>query len=159
MSFINVYLIDEFYNIIEVLNLLKPKTYSSLLEAINSESKNIFKEYEIFFEDNYKENIISKDEDYAKVKDKDTLYIRNIGEFQNSLYKLSDSMNINFEDKYSCVICKEIIQNENPLFCYRCQKLYHKNCLNEWKTTQKSLDKDLSCAACKYELDLKSGKA
>ena len=155
MSFINVYLIDEFYNIIEALNLLKPKTYSSLLDTINSESKNLFKEYEIFFEDNNKENIISNDEDYAKVKDKDVLYIRDVGEFQKSFHKLSDSMNINFEDKYSCIICKEIIQNENPLFCYRCQKLYHKNCLNKWKTTQESLHKVLTCTTCKYKLDFK----
>lgn len=67
-------------------------------------------------------------------------------------------MNINFEDKYTCLICKNIIENEKPCFCFRCQKLYHKDCLIAWKNSNEENDNDFKCPACNYELEFENLK-
>ena len=153
MPNINIILIDELYNIIEALNLNRPNTYSNLLSTIKTKFKNLKQNYNIFYiTDNYKEKILSTEEDYTIVND--ILYIRNIEELENSFSKLSKSLNMNFENKFQCVICKEIIYNEKPLYCYRCLKLYHQNCLKNWKRVEEEKGNDLNCPACKYILNL-----
>ena len=45
-----------------------------------------------------------------------------------------------------------IIKNENPYYCYKCQKIYHEKCLKEWDNKCKKENKILSCPNCRNEL-------
>ena len=156
MSNIDIILINEIYDVIEKINIAKPKTYSELLSTIKDKFKNLSENYNLFYiTEDYNEEIITTKEDYSKVID--IVYIRNI-EVQQLLSKLSDSLNINFEDKYTCLICENIIENEKPYFCFQCQKLYHKDCLIAWKNSNEENDNDFKCPACNYELELENLK-
>ena len=151
MSSINIFLIDELYNIIEKINLNKPNRYSDLLASIKANLKNLSKDYSIFYLlDDFNESIVSTEKEYGLVDD--LLYIRNI-EVSKPIDKLEESLTNIVEDKHLCLICREIIRNGKPLFCYRCQKLYHKECLYNWKLNQELEFRDLKCPNCKYKLE------
>jgi len=45
-----------------------------------------------------------------------------------------------------------IIKNENPYYCYKCQKIFHEKCLKEWDNKCKKENKILSCPNCRNEL-------
>lgn len=158
MSNINIIVIDELYNIMESINLNKPKTYSDLLTIIKNKSKKLSNDYHIFYlTDDYKEKIILNEKEYSSAND--LLYIRNIEESEQSTVKLEESLNNIYEDKNLCIICREIIKDEKPLFCYRCQKLYHKKCLENWKNNEELNYRQLKCPSCKYdELELENWK-
>ena len=162
---ITLFLLDDSHNLIEEKNIPRPKTYDELKLAI----KNIFirplENYQIFYYNIYNiKKIINNEEEYISVKD--ILFINELKEKEKekqepSIYKLnydelSESKQDILDEKYNCNICQEIIKGEEqPLFCYQCQKLFHKKCLEDWnnKCTEKNLE--FSCPKCKYELPLK----
>ena len=110
MSNINIIVIDELYNIMESINLNKPKTYSDLLTIIKNKSKKLSNDYHIFYlTDDYKEKIILNEKEYSSAND--LLYIRNIEESEQSTVKLEESLNNIYEDKNLCIICREIIKD------------------------------------------------
>ena len=47
--------------------------------------------------------------------------------------KLSESKQDILDEKYNCYICNSNIKNENPYFCYICQKIFHEKCLKDLK--------------------------
>ena len=74
--------------------------------------------------------------------------------FSKNLNELSESKKEILSEKYSCLFCSKIIKNENPIFCYKCQKVYHQTCLEDLDKKCKKLNKNLTCLYCMNELPL-----
>ena len=145
-----VYLLDESNMVKEEVIMIKPKYYKDLLKLIKNKLKNISECYEIFIiDENNKEIIINNDNIYNKIKD--ILFIR---EINKDINKLSESKQEILDNKYNCILCSIIIKNENPYYCYKCQKKYHEKCLKEWDKKCKNENKILSCPNCRNELSI-----
>ena len=153
-----LYLLDESNMVKEEVIMIKPKSYKDLLKLIKNKLKNISEYYEIFIiDENNKEIIINNDNIYNKIKD--ILFIREINKdileqslFEINYNKLSESKQEILDNKYNCILCSIIIKNENPYYCYKCQKKYHEKCLKEWDKKCKNENKILSCPNCRNEL-------
>ena len=78
--------------------------------------------------------------------------------FEKNFNQLPPSKKEKLKEKFSCSICFEIIKNENPYFCYECQKIFHHSCLKNWDKTQEKEEQELSCPNCRYELPLEEWK-
>ena len=156
----DVSFLDNLNNPIEEINLVKPKTYQELLIVLRQKIKKLPKFYEIFIIDkNNKEFKINNDETYNLIED--LLFIREIDNnileqslFQKNYDKLSESKQEILDEKYNCLLCSILIKNENPYLCYKCQKIYHENCLKKWDEKCKSQHKNLMCPNCRNELPL-----
>ena len=156
----DVFILDNSKNIKEELKMEKPRTYKQLLELLSLKTKNIPQSYEIFILD--KDNndiIINNDEQFQKIND--MLFIREINKnnlrqslFSRNLNDLSESKQDILSEKYSCLFCSKIIKNENPFLCYKCQKVYHKECIEGWDKKCKEQNKNLTCPNCRNELPL-----
>ena len=151
----DVFLLDNLNNTKEEIKILKPKSYDNLLKQIGKKFKNISEYYDIFILDENNEEIkIDTEEEYEQVGD--ILFIREIDKnileqsmFEINFNKLSESNKNIVEEKYNCKICSMIIKNENPYFCYNCQKIFHEKCLKNWDRTCKSQQRDLTCPNCR----------
>ena len=129
MSKINIFLLDNINNIKEELNIIKPISYKEFLIQITQKFKIIQDKYEIFILDKTNKAIkINNETDYNTIED--ILFIREI--YKNTSEQSIYGINFNILDetkkdilasKYSCSICKNIIKNEEPYFCYKCQKI------------------------------------
>ena len=160
---INLYLLDDFHNLIEEKNIPRPKTLNELKLTIKSIFIRPLENYEIFYYNIYNvKKIITNEEEYIRVKDIIFIYeFKEKEKEKESTYeinydKLSESKQDILDERYNCNICQEIIKGEEqPLLCYKCQKLFHKKCLEDWNN--KCIEKNLefSCPKCKYELALK----
>ena len=78
--------------------------------------------------------------------------------FESNYNKLSQLKRDKLDDKVNCFIWDEIIKKGAPLFCYRCQKIYHEDCLKIWDKQLKSQNRKLECPYCKNQLPLKQGR-
>ena len=131
------------------------------MEEIKKKSKEFPENYDIFILDkDNKEIKINNEEDYKLIED--ILFILEIDyhNLEKSLFelnynRLSESKRELLEEKYNCILCSIIIKNENPYFCYKCQKLFHEKCLKDWDKKCKLQNKILSCPGCRNELDIK----
>ena len=145
---IKIILLDNSNQKISGIKIAKPNSYGKLLDKLERKIKDFKLNYLIFLlsENNY-EIIIDSDKQYLLVKD--ILYIRKINNidvpeksmFEINYGKLSESNKAILDEKYNCFICSMKIKNEKPYFCYKCQKLYHDNCLKEWDKARKSMHK------------------
>ena len=157
---IDVLLFDISNNIIEETSLEKPETYEKLLETLRIKLKKLPNQFEIFIQSiNGKDVIINDNQNYKLIND--IIFIREINNddlgksiFQINYDKLSESNQNILDERFSCSICLEKIKNEKPLFCYKCQKIFHNNCLNDWDKKMKLQNKNLSCPNCRNELPL-----
>ena len=159
-----LFLIDDSNIILKTFNIIKPNSFNDLLKSIENLFKIPIEDYEIFYYlDKLKETKINNDEKYKSSKN--ILFIRKIKQqsLTNSLFsinynKLSESKQKILDEKYNCNICKDKIKNERPLFCYQCQKIFHKKCLEIWEGFRKSQNQELACPFCLTELPLKKWK-
>ena len=76
---------------------------------------------------------------------------------QDSLFSmnykiLSESQQDKLDEKFNCILCAMIIKNENPYLCYRCQKIFHIKCLDDWENKCKQENKKFVCPNCRDEL-------
>ena len=78
--------------------------------------------------------------------------------FEKNYEQMPDSKKEILNQKYNCSICLEIIKYENPFLCYECQKIFHHSCLKGWDTSQRQLNKNLSCPNCRNELPFEDWK-
>ena len=78
--------------------------------------------------------------------------------FQKNYEQMPDTKKEIINQKYNCSICLEIIKYENPFLCYECQKIFHHSCLKGWDTSQRQLNKNLSCPNCRNELPFEDWK-
>ena len=160
---IDLLLLDNSNNLIEERNVPKPKSYSELKLIIKNNFTKLPEYYQIFYSDEYNsKKIINNDEEYKLSKD--ILFInelKNNEQIKESIYelnydKLSESKQDILDEKYNCNICQvNIKQEEKPLLCYRCQKLFHKKCLENWNDKCNEKNIQFSCPKCKYELPIK----
>ena len=163
MSMLDILILDNLNNTKEEINIIKPKTYKELLDQINHKFNNLPENYEIYILDkNNKEIKINSEDKYRLIKD--VLFIREIkGDLlEKSLFsinfnKLSESNQDAFE-KYNCIVCTLQIKNENPDFCYECQKIFHEKCLQKWDKECKSGGNIFTCPNCRSEVPLKNWK-
>ena len=81
-----------------------------------------------------------------------------LSQFSSDYDELSESKKDILNNKYNCSICLTIIKNENPLFCYICQKIFHHSCLKNWDTRLKQMHKTLSCPICRNQLPIQEWK-
>ena len=160
MSKIDVFLMDNSNNIKEQASFTKPKNYTKLLSKLKKHIKNIPKIFELFIlDENNKEKKIDNEEKYKLIGDR--LFIREIDDttlrlslFERNYKKLPESKKEELEQEYNCVVCYTIIKNENPFFCYKCQKIIHEKCLKDWDNKCKSQNQNLTCPHCRIELPL-----
>ena len=160
---INLFLLDDSHNLIEEKNIPKPKTYNELKLIINNIFIRPLNNYQIFYYNIYNlQKIITNDEEYKQSKD--ILFINELKEkekpkesmYESNYDKLSESKQDILDERYNCNICQEIFkEEEQPLLCYRCQKLFHKKCLEDWNNKCIEKNIEFSCPKCKYELPLK----
>ena len=161
---IDIYLLDKTNNLIEEINILKPKTYEILNITLKNNLKNLPEFFTLFYPsaDN-REIEIHNDEEYQLLKD--TLFIRQIEKkdlgksiFDIAYNKLDESKRDILDEKYNCYICQENIKHENPLFCYICQKIFHYKCLEDWSKQRLKYNETLKCPYCNKELPLEQWK-
>ena len=139
MTKLYLFLLDIANNKKEEIELKKPNNYNQLLNVLRQKINYVSEQYDIFIIDsNNREMKITNEENYLLIKD--ILFIREIDKdrlekslFEINLEKLSISKQNILKDKYVCSICMEIIKNENPYFCYSCQKTFHAHCLINWE--------------------------
>ena len=157
MSKLNIYLFDNSNNTKEELNINKPNTYQELLNQLRQKYQNITN-YDIFILDDKNNEIKINDEKYNLLNN--FLFIR-----ENNKMNLEQSINFDelseskqniLDDKYACKICTVIIKKENPLFCYKCQKIFHEKCLKYWEEKCREQNKNFSCPNCRNELSIEN---
>lgn len=159
---IDIIFLNSSNNVIEEINVKKPQSYFDLLSTIKIKLKKVPNNFKIFYKtDNNAEKEILNNEEYKLSKD--ILFIQEKKELDKSIFssiydKLSESNKEILDDKYNCYICSVIIKNERPLFCYICQKNFHKNCLKNWDFTRKRQNLNLSCPNCRNELPFEEWK-
>ena len=161
---IEIFLLDQSNNLIEEINIIKPKTYEILNVTLKNNLKKLPEFFTLFYPSaNNREIEIHNDEEYQLLKD--TLFIRQIEKvdlgksiFDIAYDKLDESKRDILDEKYNCFICQENIKHENPLFCYICQKIFHFNCLENWSKKRLNSNLQLICPYCKKELPLEEWK-
>ena len=160
---IDILLFDNSKNVIEEKYIQKPKSFQDLKDFINKHFIKLPKKYNIVFQSNNNIIKINNNEDYQLVKD--IIYIYGFDDMDD-MYKSVFEINYNqlpedkkeiLDDKCSCSICSEIIKNENPYFCYTCQKLYHHKCLESWDK-KRDINEILKCPNCREEMSLDKWK-
>ena len=156
MSSISVFLLDNSYNTKEEVYMGKPLNYQELFFQIKQQFKNLPNYFEIFCIDkNNKEIKINCEEKYRTIED--ILFIREIKQkknieqslFEKNYNKLSESKKEKLDEKYSCLLCLSIIKQENPYFCYKCQKIFHEKCLKDWENKCRMQQNNFSCPTCR----------
>ena len=155
MSKLNIFILDNVDNIKEELKINKPKRYQELLIFLSNTNKL----YEIFMYDNNNKIIINNEDKYKLIKD--IIFIKEIikDDLEESIFsrnykELSESEQDILDEKYNCKICSIIIKNENPYFCYKCQKIFHEKCLKKWDNECKLQNKILVCPNCRNSLPI-----
>ena len=160
MSRIGIFLLDESNNIKEEINIIKPETYIDLLTHLDKKCKNLSEYYELFIiSQNKKKIIINNEEAFSKIDD--IIFIRNIDPNKINQSFISKNCGVlprtkieQYEEKYNCILCSVIINNENPYLCYKCQKIFHEQCLKEWNEKCKLQNKILFCPNCRNKLSI-----
>ena len=161
---LDLLLFDKSDNLIEEIKIKKPKTYYELLDTIKSKIKKLPKYYNISYQKENENVIITNNEQYQLTKD--ILFIHEVNNLEESIFslnynKLSESQQEILDEKFSCNICEENIKdikNDKPLICYQCQRIYHKRCLEDWDKQCKLNKINFLCPKCKYVNLLKNWK-
>ena len=162
MSKMNLFFLDNLNNIKEKINIIKPKTFQEFWEYLEEKFKIKPENHEIFILDNNNKEIkVNNNKDYKIINSH--LFIRELNKdilkqsiFGNIYINLSESKQDILDEKYNCILCSIIIKNENPYFCYKCQKIYHEKCLKKWDEKSKIQNKNLECPNCRNELPLEN---
>jgi surface protein len=161
---LNITLIDRLDKTIEQISIQRPNTYQELLLTLKAKLSKMPKFYSIFYKSpSNKEVEIHSNEEYKLSEN--TLFIRKldvndltISLFSRNFNKLSAEKQDELTQKYSCLICLLMIKEENPYYCYVCQKLFHQKCLKLWEKEKIGKKKKLSCPNCRNELPLNEWK-
>ena len=164
-----IFLLNQNYEIIEKTNMERPKSLGELYKKIKISLPSLPKlksHFELFYlskssDIEIKQKIICNIDDFKSIDD--YLLIRiieenNLNDSIVSFYnQLPDDTKDILDEKYACCICLKIIKNENPYFCYSCQHIFHKNCLE--KQRDKTIGEIFKCPTCNNELPLENWKA
>ena len=161
---LKIILVDDDLKEIKQFIMKKPK----LLEEVQTFiEKNISKNTIILNSLEKGKYVVKSQDDYENASSHNIIYVRKIEKgsayiaesiFTRNLNKLPESKQDIITEKYTCSICLELIKDENPLFCYVCQKIFHHKCLENWEKQQREKNKNLSCPNCRNELPLNKWK-
>ena len=160
-DFTDLILLNESNEIIEKCRIKKPNSYNELLNIIDKNFE-LQEDYIIFYK--YKNNDeiqINNNEDF--LSSKGLIFIRKYMSINKSLFtynydKLPESKQNILDEKYICPLCEVKIKNEKPLFCYICQKIFHKDCLKSWEKKRISQNLKFNCPSCRNETSLNNWK-
>ena len=149
---ITVISLDENDSIIDEKLLSKPNTYEKLVISISEIFNYLNFEIFILTTENEKK-LISSEEDfqikssqyYVIKKDKIDL---GLSLYSDVFSNLSESKQDIFSDKFCCPLCGDRI-NDNPYFCYQCQYMICKGCMEKLK--EKNKTKIIKCPKCNNE--------
>ena len=139
---------------IEQIN--RPNTYKDLIDIIKQKINP--KSYKLFYlsKERLKVPIDEKEEGWKQeenifLEKKFVLSIK--GSYFHQMTQGSpDDKKDELEDKYSCLLCGDDVKNEKPIYCYNCQKVFHKKCFDIYKQKkEKENKKILACPACTTE--------
>ena len=163
-DYLNIILVDNSGNIIENIDLEKPNTYQDLLNTLKNNYPYLPKYFTLFYKtENNTEIEIHTNEEYKLSPN--YIFMRKIEKidltqsvFTRNYNKLSENKKDILNEKYNCVICYSMIKEDNPYYCYVCQKNFHKQCLESWGKEKKLRHKMLSCPNCRHELPLEQWK-
>ena len=161
-----VCLLDNLNKKLEEEKTIKtPKTYQELVTQIKNEYKKLPNDYTIFYLTNNKSEVIINENDDEYKLSRDLIFVRQKEEIKikeslyNKIYNMLPESSKEFIDEiYNCFICNDNIKNENPYFCYICQKIFHINCLGDWNKQKQSKNEVLNCPNCRNELPLELWK-
>ena len=154
-----IILLDNFNNSIKLINIMKSNDYLELLTEIRN-IPNLPENYEIFLVDEMNQKIIiDNDEKFNLINDVLFVGPKNRRVLESSLFAinydlLSESKQEILDLKYNCLLCTLIIKNEKPYFCYKCQKIFHEQCLKNWDQKRKSANLNLDCPNCRNQLPI-----
>ena len=157
-------LLDESNNRIEEIKMKKPKTYNELLTQLDNNIKRLPNDFYVFYLTlSNKPIIITNDKEYLSSKDILFIRKRQNKDMTQSVYeenynKLTESRQELLDTKFNCYICDGTIKKENPYFCYICQKIFHRKCLNAWNEKKQHQNENLNCPNCRNELPLEQWK-
>ena len=161
---LKIILVDDDLKEIKQFMIPKPKLFEKVKAFIE---KNISKNTIILNSLEKGKYVVKSQDDYKNASSHNIIYVRKIEKvsayiaesiFTRNLNKLPESKQDIITEKYTCSICLELIKDENPLFCYVCQKIFHHKCLENWEKQQKEKNKKLSCPNCRNELPLNKWK-
>ena len=158
-----IVLVDKFMNKIKEYKISRPKLFEDLKKYVE---KNISKNFLLLEYLDLNDNSEIKNQEEYDLYAEHILYVRkiesgeNISEsmFTRNFNKLSESKKEKISLKYTCSICLELIKNEKPFFCYVCQKIFHRKCLEDWEKQLNERNDTLSCPNCRNKLPLKGWK-
>ena len=156
-----IILLDDYNNKFEECVLIqKPNSYFKLKTEIKNNMKCLPEFFNLFYLSPENNEIkIESNKEYSMVKDilfirqKESKYLKK-SIFQSNYDNLSESRKENIDEKYSCFICLNHIKNEKPYFCYICQRIFHRDCLEDWDKKKEELNENLNCPNCRNELPL-----
>ena len=164
-SKISIFLLDKSKNIIEDITIPKPKSYEDLIKSIKKNIKKLYTKFTIFYKTmNDKEIKIDNNEIYKTtqdiifIKEKENPDDENLTMFSYNYNKLPESKQEILDEKFNCYICSINIKNENPFFCYECQKNFHEKCLKDWQKKRSEANEPLNCPNCRNVLKLNDWK-
>ena len=161
---IALYLVDNAGKIIEAITVKKPKSFNELIDIVKAYMKKLPNYYSYFYQVNNEKIVVNSEETYKQVKT--VLFIREVKNIKESIFssnynKLSYTKQRTIDDKFNCHICEDNIkdiENDKPLICYQCQRLFHRKCLERWNEECIAKNKKLNCPICKFELPLDEWK-
>ena len=161
---ISIFVIDESNNIIGEKTIKKPVFLSLFKPSLEEEFDNLPTHYKILYQSEENDLCeITNEKEYNLAKN--IIFIKQINEkdlnksiFTLNYNQLSDSQQDLLDEKFCCFICSDTIKNEDPPFCYICQKNFHYKCLEKWEMSNASLNKILNCPNCRNQLPLKNWK-
>ena len=154
-SFITLTYFNQYGHKLEEIKIPKQKSYHDIILYINN---NITQNFDLYIinEQNIKKYILSENDFSYNI---DHYYIKDNNRFNQSLFtkvmsNLSETQQEEYFEKFCCPLCGDRIKNENPYFCYQCQYIICKSCLEK-------LDKNtrpLSCPKCKMQCPIEDWK-
>ncbi len=165
-----IFLLNENYEIIEKTNMQRPKSFRELLTKIKISLPSLPKvrsQFELFYlseksDIEIKQQIIHNNEEYKLIDDYLLIRIIEKNELNESFIsffnQLPEETKDILEQKYSCPICSLIIKNEKPYFCYICQNIFHKKCLEETEQRDIKIGNKFKCPTCNNALPLENWK-
>ena len=165
-----IFLLNKNYEIIEKTNMERPKSFMELLKKIKISLLSLPKkrnQFELFYfckrsDLGIKEQIIQTNDEYKLIDDYLLIRIIEVNESEESFIsfynQLPDETKDIIDQKYGCCICSELIKNEKPYFCYICQNIFHKKCLEEAEQRDIKIGNNFKCPTCNNALPLENWK-
>lgn len=147
---LDIILLNKSNKIVEEASIKRSRTYQDLLLVLKNKLAKLPLNFKIFYNfQGESENIINSNEKYILVDN--LLFIKETENdsadqsiFSVNYNELSEKGKEILDEQYNCLLCTQIIKNQNPYF------------LEEWDRKRRTNNKKLNCPFCRKELPLKN---